>query len=138
VLAADIVKNVGYNRKDVEDISQGDVRRSQGWDDFEIGSTKERTLGYQLGVTVGRPSVMTVGNWNASLFYKYLERDAVLDAFTDSDFHLGGTDAKGWVLAGNYGLASNAWMSVRWITTDSIDGALMGVDTMQVDINAKF
>ena len=31
----------------------------------------------------------------------YAAADAVLDAFTDSDFHLGGTDAKGYYLGGN-------------------------------------
>ena len=144
VLAADVVKNIGYDRKDVEQRTLGDPRRSQGWNDT-VGATKNRTLGYQLGVTVGWPRVTLVGNWNVSLYYKYLQRDAVLDAYTDSDFHIGGTDAKGWVLTGKYGLDDNTWLTARWITSDSIDGVpmsldgqTMGVDTVQVDVNAKF
>lgn len=136
VLTGDIVKNIGYNQNEIEKRAQGIVERSQGWSGEQ--STNPRTLGYQLGVTVGWPRVTLRGNWNVSLFYKYLQRDAVLDAFTDSDFHLGGTDAKGWVMTGNYGLEENTWLSLRWITSESIDGAPMGVDTLQVYVNAKF
>jgi len=137
VLAADVVKNLGYDQKDVEARSLGAVERVQGYD-IAVGPTKERTLGYQVGVTVGWPRVTLVGNWNVSLYYKYLERDAVLDAMTDSDFHLGGTDAKGWILSGKYGLEENTWLTARWITSDSIDGVNMGVDLFQLDVSAKF
>jgi len=62
----------------------------------------------------------------------------VLDAFADSDFHLGGTDAKGWILGGSYGLADNTWLRARWLSTDEIDGAPLSIDTVQVDLNSKF
>ena len=137
VMSGDMVKNIGYDQKAIDRRAQGVVERAQGWQ-YQSDPTKARTLGYQLGVTVGWPVVTQIGNWNVSLFYKYLERDAVLDAFTDSDFHLGGTDAKGWIVTYNYGLEDNAWVSARWITSDSIDGAQMGVDSLQVDVNAKF
>ena len=144
IVTADVVKNIGYNQDDVEERAMGVVDRSQGWSD-SVGPTKERSLGYQVGVLVGWPRVTLPGNWNVSLHYKYLQRDAVLDAFTDSDFLLGGTDAKGWILTGKYGLEENTWLSVRWITADAIDGTpmnldgqTMGIDTLQVDVNAKF
>jgi len=138
VLTADVVKNVGYNQNDIEARSLGIVERSQSWDDNGVGPTKPRTLGYQFGVKIGWPYVTMPNNWNVSLFYKYLQRDAVLDAFTDSDFHLGGTDAKGWVLTASYGLLDNTWITARLLSTDSIDGEIMGVDTLQVDVSAKF
>jgi hypothetical protein len=65
-------------------------------------------------------------------------RDAVLDAFTDSDFHLGGTNAKGWFIGGNYGLMKNVWLTGRWLTADVITGPPYGVDVLQVDINTQF
>jgi hypothetical protein len=61
-----------------------------------------------------------------------------LDAFTDSDFHLGGTDAKGYVLGGSYGISKNTWATVRYYTTDSIDGPPRAIDTVQFDLNARF
>jgi hypothetical protein len=62
----------------------------------------------------------------------------VLDAFTDSDFHLGGTNAKGWVVGGNYGLMKNTWLTGRWLSSDVITGPKYGIDTLQVDINTRF
>ncbi len=70
--------------------------------------------------------------------YKHLERDAVLDAFTDSDFHLGGTNTKGWVVGGNYGLVKNVWLSGRWLSGNVITGPQYGVDILQVDVNTRF
>ena len=77
-------------------------------------------------------------DWQFTTAYKYLERDAVLDAFTDSDFHLGGTDTKGWILGGSYGLGANAWLTLRWLSANEIDGAPLAIDILQVDVNAKF
>ena len=42
--------------------------------------------------------------------------------FTDSDFRLGGTNAKGWVIGGNYGLAKNIWFTGRWLSANEITG----------------
>ncbi|HET8706353.1 MAG TPA: putative porin, partial [Pseudomonadales bacterium] len=76
--------------------------------------------------------------WNATVAYRYLEADAVLDAFTDSDFHLGGTDTKGWSLTGQYGLDTNVWVTGRYINSQAIDGKVLDIDTFQLDLNAKF
>jgi hypothetical protein len=92
----------------------------------------------QIKLTVGRPIVERKGEWQTSFAYKKIGGNAVLDAFTDSDFHLGGTDARGWILGGAYGLALNTWLSVRYISTDEIRGAPLGIDTLQIDLNAKF
>ena len=78
------------------------------------------------------------GNWQVYAAYKHLERDAVLDAFTDSDFHLGGTDAKGWLLGGSYALMENAWVNARWLSSDEIDGPPLGIDVLQFDFYARF
>jgi hypothetical protein len=137
VLTADVVENIGYDKDEIEERAMGLVERSQGWS-VETGPTKARTLGYQAGFTIGWPLVNYKEKWNASLFYKYLERDAVLDAFTDSDFHLGGTDAEGWILSAKYGLKKNSWLAFRLLSSDTLDGVEMGVDTFQLDWNAKF
>ena len=70
--------------------------------------------------------------------YRYLQRDAVLDAFTDSDFHLGGTDTQGYRITGLYGLTKNLWMRARWMSATEIDGPPLSIDVLQVDLNAKF
>jgi hypothetical protein len=99
---------------------------------------KKETEGFQLGFTVGYPTVRNFAEWKGFLFYKYLGSDAVMDAFTDSDFHLGGTNAKGWILGGEFGLAKNVWLSSKWLTTNEISGPPFAIDTFLLDLNAKF
>jgi Putative porin len=70
--------------------------------------------------------------------YKYLESDATLDAFADSDFGLGGTNLKGYFVGGNLGLSNNVWTSLRWMSATGIAGVPYAVDVLLVDVNAKF
>lgn len=124
ILSGDVVKNIGYDGEEMES------RMGAGYD--------EKTLGWSAKLTVGKPSMELPGDWQVFAGYRYLERDAVLDAFTDSDFRLGGTDAKGYFLGGSYGVDRNTWLSAKWLSADEIDGLPYGVDVLQVDLNAKF
>lgn len=134
VLGADFAKNIGYSANDVRSARslspQGDLLYGN--------STKEMTNAWQVRVDIGWPKVEQFGNWNVFTLYKYVERDAVLDAYTDSDFHLGGTNAKGWVIGANYGLMKGVWLTTRWLSTDSITGYKYSNDVLQVDINTRF
>jgi len=124
LLEADYVNNLGFNKQDVDARTGSDV--------------KKETAGYRFGVSVGYPVLKEFGDWKASLVYKYLESDAVMDAFTDSDFHLGGTNAKGWVVGADFGLTKNVWISPRWYTTNEISGPKFSIDIFQLDLNGKF
>ena len=55
-----------------------------------------------------------------------------------SDFHLGGTDTKGFFIGGSYGLDKNTWLNLRWMSADSISGPPLGIDVLQLDLYAKF
>lgn len=124
VLTGDIVKNIGFKESAVSALT--------GY------SEKARTKGYQLQLAVGWPQITKVDDWRVSVAYKHLERDAVVDAFTDSDFHLGGTDAEGWIMGVEYGLMDNTALNFRWLSADAIDGPPLGIDVMQLDVNVKF
>lgn len=124
ILDGDVVKNIGYDEAEVN----GRLATPQ----------EARTLGWQAKVTVGWPSMQNHGDWQAFLGYRHLERDAVLDAFADSDFRLGGTNSKGFFIGGLYGVDRNSWLSAKWLSADQIDGEPFGVDVVQVDFNAKF
>lgn len=134
-LTGDYVKNIGFDQKEI-------LRRTGN-------SYKEETDAYQVRLDIGHDSFNTFNNgqapkdvqandWQISLAYKRIEADAVLDAFTDSNFRLGGTDTKGWALVGNYGIDKNAWVSARYLTADTISGFPFSVDVFLVDLNAKF
>jgi len=120
----DYVRNVGY--------SESDVFRATGV------RVPGKTDGYQFQLSVGAENVDRFGLWRVAMLYRHVERDAVVDAFTDSDFHQGGTDAEGWGIEGLYGLARNTWMRVSYMTANEIEGPPLGIDLLQVDLNAKF
>lgn len=135
-LTADYVKNIGYK------ITQ-DAREA---DPTTVGASgyKEESEGYQLRIGIGWPDYRVRDNWRLFFVYKKLERDAVLDAYTDSDFHLGGTDAEGFIVGLNYGIDDNVWLTSRWISSDVINGIQYGpggrykINTLQMDINTRF
>lgn len=130
MLTGDFVKNIGYDRDEV-------AARIFGHDTYQLGDVEEDE-GYLAGLSVGYPKITERWQWLAFLKYKYLEADAVLDAFTDSDFHLGGTNAEGWILGGSLGLAKNVWLDLRWLSSDEIKGPQFSVDTLQIDLNVKY
>jgi len=125
VLVGDYVENIGFDA--------GEVARR-----LEEEKWPEETVGYNAGIEVGHPKVRNFSEWNVAFYYRYLEADAVLDAFTDSDFHLGGTNAKGWILNTQFGLTKNLWLAAKWNTSDEIEGPPLAIDVLQVDLNASF
>ncbi|WP_051554321.1 putative porin [Desulfobulbus elongatus] len=124
IVLADYVQNIGFDSAEVSALTGENV--------------PEDDTGYMVGLTVGHPRMENLWDWQTSLAYKYLEADAVLDAYTDSDFHLGGTNAKGWILGGQLGLGKNLWLRARWLSSDAISGPPSAVDTFQLDINTRF
>lgn len=108
----------------------------------DVGASKGVFDGGNQGwlgrVTVGNREIKHLWDWNAHAGYKYLESDATIDAFVDSDFGLGGTNLKGYFLGGNLGLSENIWASLRWMSATNIAGSPYAVDVVQVDLNAKF
>lgn len=123
ILHADYVRNLGFDNEEVKALA---------------GDAPEDVNGYLIGLTVGYPKIDQLWDWQTSISYKYLEADAVLDAFTDSDFHLGGTNAKGWILGGQLGLGKNFWLRARWLSSDTITSNPVSIDTLQIDINSRF
>jgi hypothetical protein len=124
LLGADYVKNVGWKQQQVFDLTGQQVT--------------PRTTGWEVGVEVGRTTLLAAGQWRAYLSYKSLQRDAVVDAFTDSDFHLGGTDARGYIAGFDIGLSRAAGLRLRYLSSNAIDGPPLGIDVWQLDVLGQF
>ena len=129
ILIADYVRNIGFDAQE--------RLREYGFDE-KADAIEENTDGYQLKFKLGHPEMKKRHDWSVSFAYKYLEGDAVLDAFTDSDFHLGGTDGAGYIIGANYGLASDVWFNARLLSSNEINGPSLGIDTWFFDLNARF
>ena len=95
-MSADYAKNIGFNLNDI----QAQYKTIYGAGSPFVPLSSASSTGWQVRADLGWPKVDVKGNWSVFTMYKYLGSDAVLDAFTDSDFHLGGTNVKGWVIGG--------------------------------------
>ena len=124
LLTGNYTKNLGFN--------QEQIYNSLGVD------LQPQTTAYQIRLDVGRPDLLLLGDWNAYVAYKYLERDSTLDAWADSNFHLSGTNARGYAIGANYGFAKNIWANIRWLSSGVITGPTYDVDVLLADINARF
>lgn len=94
--------------------------------------------GFLAKATIGEPEPKTKGQWNFSVAYKYLQPDATLDAFTDPDFHLGGTNARGYILAAAYAVARDTWFTARYLSAKEVYGPPVSIDVLQLELNARF
>lgn len=124
-LTLDAVENFGFDTDEL-------IERT-GVDDIQ-----KDTTGYQLELMVGHSKVKNFGEWQGAFTYKYVGADAVLDAFTDSDFHMGGTNAQGWILKMEFGIMKNMWLTTRWLTSDEIHGPQLMIDQLQADLSVSF
>lgn len=91
-----------------------------------------------LRMDLGHPVINHRWDWNTFISYEYIQPDSVVDAFNDQDFHLGGTNAKGWVIGGSLGLFKNTALNVKWFSTNEVSGPPFAEDTLQVDISTRF
>jgi len=136
-------------------IIDGDWVKNLGFDESEIEQrtgyqVDKQVKGWQTRFTVGYPDMQRKYAWAAYIGYRYVQRDATLDAFTDQDFHLGGTDAQGYFLGARFAIESNAYLNLRWFNAKQIDGVELAgadnqlsglplaIDVLQLDLRASF
>lgn len=125
-LTGDYVRNIGYDKKEIQRRIGASSINDFGFDDKQVDA-------YHVMLAVGMPTTKKLHDWQTFLAYKRLEADSVVDAYTDSDFLLGGTNAKGWVLGGSYGIGKNTWLTARWFSADEIKPRA-GLEPLSVDV----
>ena len=137
ILTGDYVRNIGFDG--------GDAYRYAAEGVYPITNFNPITRVLQSGpnafngsIEFGEPEIHARWEWNIIGGYKYIQPDAVLDAFNDHDFHLGGTNAKGYYLKASLGIFDNTWLSARWFSADEVYGPPLAIDVMQLDLNARF
>jgi hypothetical protein len=136
VVDGEYVVNTAFDRSLMNSITT--INNRAGTPDGSLGDYNGGNMGWMARVTVGDKEIKHRWDWNVHAGYKYLESDATLDAFVDSDFGLGGTNLKGYFVGGNLGLSENVWASMRWMSATNIAGTPYAVDVVQVDLNARF
>lgn len=135
ILDAEYIWNTAFNRGAVAAVA---VNNTAGTPDGSLGPFNGGNQGWLARLTVGDKEIKHLWDWNAHVGYKYLQSDATVDAFVDSDFGLGGTNLKGYFIGGNVGLGENVWATMRWMSANNIAGLPYAVDIVQLDLNARF
>jgi hypothetical protein len=124
-LTAEALKNVGFDSARV-------MARTGGT------YVAPRTKGYRGDLSFGSGAFGPFGSWRIAAGYRYLQRDAVLDAFNDNDFHLGGTDARGYTVTLDYAFNPRVWLRAKYLAAREIDGPPLVTDVWQFDVNTQF
>lgn len=138
-IEGDYVRNMAYDKNAMWARAKGGIMNNFGGTggvsqaDFRSGGNA-----YMLQATLGKANTVARGDWNVLLGYKRIEPDALPDAYNDSTFHLGGTNARGYYLGGAYAIDRNTWFSGRWTSSREVFGSALSIDTLQIELNARF
>ena len=94
-----------------------------------------------VGIKFGSDKVSSKGDWELKLLQRYLEKDAWLDIFPDSDAYGGATGTKGMELIFSYGITANLSFGMDYYRITKIGSTDEAKDTKslaQFDLVYKF
>ncbi len=133
-LLGEFVKNMAFNRANINSVAVNN-RAGGGTGNFAGGDTA-----WYMGVNVGKPYTLfnERGDWNMGVGYRYVESDAVVDGFTDSNFGGGGTNMKGYTLSAAMALSKATAIRLSYMTAAQIAGPTLRSDVVMFDLTAKF
>ncbi len=100
-----------------------------------LSSATSKDTGWLVGCTFNKAK--DPGSWELSYDYRVLEADAVLGAFSDSDFIGGGTDGKGHTFSFKYQLAKNLQSCLKYFLNE-VGSENDAYRRFQADIVFKF
>ncbi|MBU0918245.1 MAG: putative porin [Gammaproteobacteria bacterium] len=145
-ISADFIHNTGFSQADIR-------RRAQPGANIDLA---KKTNAWQARAQIGSTKQELLGDWSAYLGWRRFERDAWVDAFTDTTtWQLGGTNYVGWTLGGAYYVGPRTSLGLRLTSTRNLtdgrtetlsDGAEVPnlssirqrVDVLQVELNSRF
>ena len=103
-----------------------------------VGAYEGGDTAWMVNLQIGKSVFEKRGDWNAFIGYRYVESDAVVDGFADSEFGGGGTNVKGFVVGGSIALSKRVKFGVQWMSAEQIAGPPLKTDTLMIDFSAKF
>jgi len=136
-LTTEFVTNTAFDRNSVASKAVNNFGSTTA---TGVGSFVGGNNAWIVDFKIGNAALEKRGDWNLGVNYRYVESDSVVDGFNDSDFGapLSGTNLKGYSLYGSLALAQRVWLSLRWMSADSIAGPPYRNDIIQLDLNTKF
>lgn len=111
-------------------VAEGDA---DGIGAFEGGGTA-----WSAQLQIGKGKFEKRWDWSVAVGYRYVESDAVVDAFADSDFGVAGTNHEGITVGAAVALSPRVKLGVRWMSANEIVGPPLSADILMFDLSAKF
>ncbi len=131
-LTSEFIQNLAYDKSAINNVAINTLNSNGNY--AGGGSAFMSTL------ILGAPVLAKRWDWNVNVGYRYVESDALVDGFADSDFGgaLAGTNLQGFTLGGGVALSSHIWVNLNWMSSNAIAGPTYKSDVFQVDLNSKF
>ncbi|MBT3367143.1 MAG: hypothetical protein HN416_08310, partial [Nitrospina sp.] len=92
---------------------------------------------WQLGAKYGK-SGKKFGDYDLKVIYRMVQTEAVFDVISDSDFHGGRSNARGFETGGSIGLAKGINLAFTYFDTQEERGTQRENETFQADLKFKF
>ena len=104
---------------------------------LDVASGNQQNTATYFGFIVGEKP-RQLGDWRVRYSYRVVEADAVVDAFSHSDFHGGGTNSKGSEMGVDIGLAQGVALNFTYYHTEVESGLKDDRQRFQADLVIKF
>ncbi|MFT5171758.1 MAG: hypothetical protein ACI9BD_001536 [Candidatus Marinamargulisbacteria bacterium] len=91
-----------------------------------------------FGIKFGDKKPAKLGQWQATVAYRYLGKDAWMDMLPDSDSYSGATDIQGLELIYKLALSKKTAIAIDIYQMDRINGAKNSERIIQLDFSGKF
>ncbi|MBP7866457.1 MAG: putative porin [Acidobacteria bacterium] len=98
------------------------------------GVNADQDTAWQVGVLVGQNK--KARDWSVYYTYRRIEADALVGAFTDSDF--GHNNRKGSAVIAKYSIFENLTLGAQLFFTDPVTGTAPGFRRLLLDLEFKF
>ena len=92
---------------------------------------------WQLGAKYGS-SGKKFGDYDMKIIYRVVQTEAVFDVISDSDFHDGRSNARGFKAEGSFGLAKGVKLRFAYFDTQEERGTQRDHEKFQADLKFKF
>jgi len=147
-ITADYVNNTAFDLADIQQRGKSPA----------LADLSSKTTGAQLRFQVGSKVTNVTGAWDAYFGFRSFERDAWVDALTDTTWNAGGTNYRGYSIGGAYTVGKGTTLGLRWTSTKNLDdgqrflsdptdptsttgnlsSAPLKVDVLQIEVQTKF
>ena len=134
--SGDYVKNTAWNKNEIAAVAVNN--RGANPVVGQIGQYAGGDTAWRLKMEFGKAKFEKAGDWSAFIDYRYVQSDAMPDAFNDDDFGGGGTNMEGFTIGSHVALSSRVRLGARWMSASQIAGPPLKRDIFMIDITAKF